>query len=395
MEDEEQLQQDYAIWKKNAPFLYDLLIAHSLTWPSLTTQWLPGSRIEQECIVHRLLLGTHTDEETPNALFVAEVSVPTDTAVDGNKDDAGKGAETGIRAPPSGVKVIHELPHEGEVNRARYMPQNPDIIATEAVTGEVFVYDLKADNGRAKGPQMVLKGHTDEGYGLSWNTHTKGRLLSCSTDKTVCIWDIGEAPSGTMNPCATFEHHEAAVNDVSWHSADPHTFASVGDDKLLILYDARMDSKTAAVKKVEAHQNEINCVAFHPTLTTLLATGSADHTLGLFDTRKMDKPLHVLAHHSDLIYQIAWNPHNESCIASSSADRRLMVWDLSKVGDEQAREDAEDGPAELLFVHGGHTSRIMDFSWNTNPGAEWMLSSVADDNVLQVYTPASAVLLGN
>eukprot|EP00193_Tetraselmis_chui_P011008 CAMPEP_0177788412 /NCGR_PEP_ID=MMETSP0491_2-20121128/22101_1 /TAXON_ID=63592 /ORGANISM="Tetraselmis chuii, Strain PLY429" /LENGTH=36 /DNA_ID= /DNA_START= /DNA_END= /DNA_ORIENTATION= len=36
MEDEEQLQQDYAIWKKNAPFLYDLLIAHSLTWPSLT-----------------------------------------------------------------------------------------------------------------------------------------------------------------------------------------------------------------------------------------------------------------------------------------------------------------------------------------------------------------------
>jgi hypothetical protein len=31
------------IWKKNTPFLYDLVVTHALEWPSLTVQWLPVS----------------------------------------------------------------------------------------------------------------------------------------------------------------------------------------------------------------------------------------------------------------------------------------------------------------------------------------------------------------
>lgn len=27
--------------KKNAPYLYDLVITHALDWPTLTCQWLP------------------------------------------------------------------------------------------------------------------------------------------------------------------------------------------------------------------------------------------------------------------------------------------------------------------------------------------------------------------
>lgn len=53
-----------------------------------------------------------------------------------------------------------------------------------------------------------------------------------------------------------------------------------------------------------------------------------------------------------------WSPHNETILASSGTDRRLHVWDLSKIGEEQTPEDAEDGPAELLFIHGGHTAKV-------------------------------------
>lgn len=48
----------------------------------------------------------------------------------------------------------------------------------------------------------------------------------------------------------------------------------------------------------------------------------------------------------------------------------------------QTPEDAEDGPPELLFIHGGHTSKISDFSWNSND--DWVVASVAEDNILQV-----------
>merc|ERR1712113_919906 len=68
----------------------------------------------------------------------------------------------------------------------------------------------------------------------------------------------------------------------------------------------------------------------------------------------------------DEIFQVQWSPHNETILASSGTDRRLHVWDLSKIGEEQSAEDAEDGPPELLFIHGGHTAKISDFSWNPN-----------------------------
>ena len=62
--------------------------------------------------------------------------------------------------------------------------------------------------------------------------------------------------------------------------------------------------------------------------------------------------------------------------------RRLHVWDLSKIGEEQSAEDAEDGPPELLFIHGGHTAKISDFSWN--PNDPWVICSVSEDNIMQV-----------
>lgn len=34
-----------------------------------------------------------------------------------------------------------KINHEGEVNRARYMPQNPSVIATKTPSADVLVFD--------------------------------------------------------------------------------------------------------------------------------------------------------------------------------------------------------------------------------------------------------------
>jgi histone-binding protein RBBP4 len=62
---------------------------------------------------------------------------------------------------------------------------------------------------------------------------------------------------------------------------------------------------------------------------------------------------------------------------------------LSRIGQEQSAEDAEDGPPELLFLHGGHTSKVSDFSWNSKD--EWSIASVSEDNVLQVWNPCEEI----
>lgn len=40
-ENEKLINEEYKMWKKNSPFLYDLVVTHALEWPSLTCQWFP------------------------------------------------------------------------------------------------------------------------------------------------------------------------------------------------------------------------------------------------------------------------------------------------------------------------------------------------------------------
>ena len=139
----------------------------------------------------------------------------------------------------------------------------------------------------------------------------------------------------------------------------------------------------------QAHDAEVNCLAFNPYSEYTLATGSADNTVALWDLRNLKLKLHSFESHTDEIFQVQWSPHYESVLASSGTDRRLHVWDLSKIGMEQSPEDAEDGPPELLFIHGGHTSKISDFSWN--PNQPWVISSVSEDNIMQCWTMAENI----
>lgn len=37
----------------------------------------------------------------------------------------------------------------------------------------------------------------------------------------------------------------------------------------------------------------------------------------------------------------------------------------------------------LQFIHGGHTAKISDFSWN--PNEPWVICSVSEDNIMQVW----------
>jgi hypothetical protein len=35
------INEEYKTWKKNSPFLYDMILGTALTWPTLTVQWFP------------------------------------------------------------------------------------------------------------------------------------------------------------------------------------------------------------------------------------------------------------------------------------------------------------------------------------------------------------------
>ncbi|KAJ3226099.1 retinoblastoma binding protein [Clydaea vesicula] len=350
---EKNINEEYKIWKKNSPFLYDLVVTHALMWPTLTVQWLPDIEKPEgkEYSIQRMIVGTHTSEDVQNHLQIVQVQLPSEDAnlnlkkFDDEKEEAG-----GFGASECKINIVQKIKHDGEVNRARYMPQNANIIATKTIMGPVYIFDRTRhpstpNNELGCIPELKLLGHQKE-----------GDIKSASQEKK------------ELQPFRVFRGHTAWV-EVKW--------------------DTRNTSHTVPSHAIDAHKAEVNCVSFSPANENILLTGSADKTVALWDLRNTKNKLHTFDSHQDEILQLSWSPHNETVFASSSGDRRLNIWDLSRIGEEQTPEDAEDGPPELLFVHGGHTNKISDFSWNQNE--PWVLCSVAEDNICQVWQMAKHI----
>ncbi|GAA0173884.1 hypothetical protein LIER_27394 [Lithospermum erythrorhizon] len=390
------INEDYKIWKRNVPFLYDLSISHALEWPSLTVDWLPDREelSDKNYSVQRMVLGTHISDDTDDDddqehhLIIAQIKLPIEN--DQNDDRADDIAENTGK-----VQITQQIVHDGEVNRARHMPQNPFIIATKSSTSDVNVFDYSKHPSKPPlsgicYPELILKGHTAEGYGVSWSLLKNGHLLSGSDDGNICLWDINATPQNKdLDALQIYTIDEGVVDDVAWHPRHEYLFGSVGDDKFLHMWDIRDPSVTKPIQSVVAHEGEVQCLDFNPFNEWIVATGSSDKTVKLFDLRKFTNAVHTLQFHKDDVFKVGWSPKNETILASSCHGRQLLVWDVSRIGGTLPPEEAEEGPPELLFIHGGHTSKISDFSWN--PCEDWVMASVASDNILQIWQMADHI----
>lgn len=357
--------EEYKLWKKNVPYLYDMMITHSLNWPSLSVQFFPDAvRNENNGTTsQRILISTHTSKKDDEFLKILSVTVPDNIFKEEDSYDVK-------------INVDQQIYLEDDVNRARMNPEMCNVIAAHSDSPDIHIFDYTkhlSDEHEFK-PDLILKGHEKGGYGLSWNPKKKNKLSSSGEDGLVCVFDIEK------NSCEKMVGHESVVGDCCYSYFDQNKIYSCGDDKNVLIWDTR----TKQSKKIEkAHNAEIYSLCCSPLEEGVFATGSKDNSVKIWDDRKPEKEVYQLLFHKAEVLQVQFSPHFSNIIASSGSDRRVCIWDLNKIGQSQTEEEKNDGPPELLFLHGGHTNTVSDFHFN--PLVPWEIASVAEDNVLQIW----------
>lgn len=404
-EDEQAIQDEYRLWKKNAPFLYDTVLTHCLTWPSLSCEWLPTKHdpAGTDYSNHQLILGTQTADGADNYLLIASVKLPkNDTEVDIGKYEESAQPENGSANDQYRIAVTTRICHPGEVNKARYNPKNPFLIATKTISGDVLLFDYSKHPSRPKvegqiSQQGTLKGHSAEGFALAWNPTENGLIASGADDGLICLWDVVNASStsDTIPLLSLVGGHTKPVEAIAWNHFNSANLLSVGDDSRIVFWDTRSSEGKPFSVIENAHNNcDVNSVTTSPFTEFLFATAGGNKTVCLWDNRNTSTPIYTLeGAHTGEITNVNWSPFSEHILASSGTDRRVVVWDLSRIGDELTSDEANDGPPEVLFMHSGHTGRVNDFAFNQNN--EWTFASVADDNILQVWNLAENVYVSD
>ncbi|KAJ6234026.1 wd40 repeat family [Anaeramoeba flamelloides] len=349
-------------WRKYKTTVCRFTIDHQLESQSLTTQFLP---ITEGSTNYKIMVGTNLVQN--NKLYILTYRIPNDYHE----------YETFKFVDKKTVKISYKLEHTSEINRARIDESNPDIFATKAGNGMVYIYSISRHNNN---PVLTCRGHTKEGYGISWNSHRRGRLLSGSYDDRICIWDISHAESREIDPIHRIDSHSGIVEDVQWNPNNTNEFASVGDDRKLMIFDERTCKPEISI---EAHKKEVNSVAYHKKNTNFLITGSSDTTIRLWDLRRIKKHLHSFEAHDKPVYSVQWNPHNVNIFGSSGDDSRFHIWDINKIGVERKGGGLINRPTELILTNFGHKASIRDFTWC--PNLPWTISTVDDNRINQIW----------
>uniref|UniRef100_A0AAX7SI33 Striatin-3 n=1 Tax=Astatotilapia calliptera TaxID=8154 RepID=A0AAX7SI33_ASTCA len=168
-------------------------------------------------------------------------------------------------------------------------------------------------------------GHTDAVWGLAYSG-IKNRLLSCSADGTVKLWNPTE-----KNPCiSTFNtnHEHGIPTSVDFNGCDPaHMVASFNSGDVVV-YDLETSQQALVLKgqgDALSGSNHINKVVSHPTLPVTI-TAHEDRHIKFFDN-KSGKVIHAMVAHLDAVTSLAVDP-NGIYLMSGSHDCSLRLWNL-------------------------------------------------------------------
>lgn len=133
------------------------------------------------------------------------------------------------------------------------------------------------------------------------------------------------------------------------------------------------------VAKVSVHKGKVLDVQFSPVNYSLLATASEDCHLAVTQIPEggvkehIRKPLVDLSGHQKKVTNLRWHPVANNVLASGSADHVVRVWDIATQQSKLAFEDCKE------VIH--------DISWNTDGS---LLAVLSKDHKVRMFDPRAA-----
>lgn len=173
----------------------------------------------------------------------------------------------------------------------------------------------------------VLRGHKSAVLQVVWPT--ANNIVSCSADKTVACWDANKGIRTRK-----FLEHTAIVNSVAVARDAPYLLASGSDDCTVILWDARAKRSVGSIY----HDYQVCAVALAHDGQSVFA-GGIDNVIRRFDLRtgfksgwdasklELETPDLMLQGHTDTITGLSLSPDGNHLL-SNSMDAQLRCWDV-------------------------------------------------------------------
>lgn len=157
--------------------------------------------------------------------------------------------------------------------------------------------------------------------------------MTCSIDTTCTVWNVETGQAKTQ-----LIAHDSDVYDVAFMHGSADTFASVGADGSVRLFDLRSLEHSNIIYESSSHPAARNTpspllrVEFNRMNSNLLATFHMDSPMvKILDVRYPSSPIaELVAVSNRSINCMSWSPTDANQIATGGDDSQVLVWNINQ-----------------------------------------------------------------
>ncbi|KAJ8565013.1 hypothetical protein K7X08_001473 [Anisodus acutangulus] len=215
--------------------------------------------------------------------------------------------------------------HSDSVLGLSWNKEYRNILASASADHSVKVWDVTTE-----ACNITMKDHTDKVQAVAWNPFSPRILLSGSFDHTVYLKD-GRKPSHSGFKFSV----SADVESLAWDPHSEHSFVVSLENGTVTSFDIRAassgsTSETMPSFTIHAHDNAASSLSFNPLVPNLLATGSTDKTVKLWDLTN-NQPSCIASRNpkAGAVFSVSFSDYCPFLLAVGGSKGKLQLWDIS------------------------------------------------------------------
>ncbi|KAK9065650.1 hypothetical protein SSX86_015051 [Deinandra increscens subsp. villosa] len=212
--------------------------------------------------------------------------------------------------------------HTGAVLALDWNKGFRNILASGSADKTVKIWDVST--GKCK---ITMDHHTDKVQAVAWNHHEHEVLLSGSFDHTVVMRD-GRVPSHSGFKWGV----GADVESLAWDPHDQHLFVASLENGTVVGFDIRTATSNSSsdLKKftIHAHDKAVCAISYNPLVPNLLATGSEDKMVKLWDLSN-NQPSCIASQNlkAGAVFSLSFSGDSPFLLALAGSKGKLELWD--------------------------------------------------------------------
>ncbi|XP_058078793.1 protein transport protein SEC31 homolog B-like isoform X2 [Magnolia sinica] len=175
-----------------------------------------------------------------------------------------------------------------------------------------------------------LQKHSGPVRGLEFNINSPNLLASGAEEGELYIWDLSNPADPTHYPplksVGSGAHGE--VSFLSWNHKVQHILASTSYNGMTVVWDLRRQKPVISFS--DPNRRRCSVLQWNPDLAIELLVASDDDSspaLRLWDVRNTMSPLKEFVGHSKGVIAMSWCPNDSSFLLTCAKDNRSICWD--------------------------------------------------------------------